>query len=170
MARIAAPLAPAQTTQRQGLVEPGGADGQCSQAGQPRSGSARGAVAWEPLAGSSGKRLGFPEQTEGTAAFPPTPTTIPLLHPRRGVPLTSCTDTPDHLILQSRPVGKEQNGSPVDEEGCDWETPVTLGSPSEPLRGGLTEPQPRAEKRQIWVLAERPWASDFAFLCLGFPF
>lgn len=154
MARIAAPLAPAQTTQRQGLVEPGGADGQCSQAGQPRSGSARGAVAWEPLAGSSGKRLGFPEQTERTAAFPPH--TPPCSSLGGELPLTSCTDTPDHLILQSRPLGKEQNGSPVDEEGCDWETPVTLGTASEPLRGGLTEPQPRVENRQIWVLAEWP--------------
>lgn len=72
------------------------------------------------------------------------------------LPLTSCTDTPDHLILQSRPLGKEQNGSPVDEEGCDWETPVTLGTASEPLRGGLTEPRPQAENRQIWVLAEWP--------------
>lgn len=56
-------LAPAQTTQRQGLAQPSGAGGQCSQAGQPWSGSTRGAAAWEPLAVSSGKRPGSPEQT-----------------------------------------------------------------------------------------------------------
>ena len=39
-----APLAPAQTTQRQGLAEPSGASGQSSQAGQSWSGSARGGL------------------------------------------------------------------------------------------------------------------------------
>lgn len=66
-------LAPAQTTQRQGLAEPGGLGGQCSQAGQPRSGSAQGAVAWEPRAVSSGKRLGSPEQTGKPQAPRPAP-------------------------------------------------------------------------------------------------
>lgn len=99
---------------------------------------------------------GWDFQNKQNEPQPSPPHTPPCSSLGGELPLTSCTDTPDHLILQSRPLGKEQNGSPVDEEGCDWETPVTLGTASEPLRGGLTEPQPRVENRQIWVLAEWP--------------
>lgn len=96
---IEPPLAPAQTTQRQGLAEPSGAGGQCSWAGQPRSGSTRGAVAWEPLAVSLGKRLGSPEQT-GKPQAPAPPE-------ERGA---ASGHVHQHPVLQAQPVGKEQSG------------------------------------------------------------
>lgn len=125
-----APLAPAQTTQRQGLAEPRGAGGQGSRAGQPWSGSTRGAAAWEPLAVSSGKRLGSPEQTgKPQAPAPPEPHRAASGHVHQ------------HPVLQAQPVGKEWNGC-----GHMWTEKAATGglgdaccSRRAPQEGGLTE-------------------------------
>lgn len=66
-----APSGPCPDHPAPGLVASGRAGGQRSQAGQPWSGSTRGAAAWEPRAVSSGKRLGSPEQTGEPQPPPP---------------------------------------------------------------------------------------------------
>lgn len=138
-------LAPAQTTQRQGLADPSGAGGQCSQVGQPRSGSTRGAVAWEPLAVSSGKRLGSPEQTgKPQAPAPPEERGAASGHVHR------------HPVLQSWPVGKKQNScGHLWTEKAATGALATLAAPAEPpaREAGLS----RGRAHLSFRLRTEPW-------------